>query len=133
MLKCFSNQLYYLCQVIGSHKYQGEHYFGNFGNLEKRIQIQNLLENDCMENWFWISSKSKGKNMPAVLRFLPLGSKGEKKRPQILSKFVFYLLIPYKNIPKRLQLSKTSNGKWVQQPSQIDPQYWKFLAMATQY
>ena len=64
-----------------------------------------------MENWFWISSKSKGKNMPAVLRFLPLGSKGEKKRPQILSKFVFYLLIPYKNIPKMLKLSKNFNGK----------------------
>jgi hypothetical protein len=86
-------------------------YFGNFGNLKRPIQIQNLLENDYLENWFQISSKSKGKNMPAFLKNLPAGSKGEKKSPQILSKPVFYLLIPYKNIPKMLKLSKNSNGK----------------------
>ena len=42
---------------------------------------------------------------------LHVGSKGEKKSPQILSKFVFYLLIPCKNIPKMLKLSKNINRK----------------------
>jgi hypothetical protein len=51
--------------------HQGDFYFGNFGNLERPIQIQNLLENDYMENWFQISSKSKSKNMPAILKFYP--------------------------------------------------------------
>ncbi len=53
--------------------------------------------------------------------FCPYVVKAKKKCPRIFSKLVFYLLIPYKNIPKMSKKSKNCIGKWVQQPSQIGP------------
>ena len=53
--------------------------------------------------------------------FCPYVVNAKKKCPQIFSKLVFYLLIPYKNIPKMSKMSKNCHGKWVQQASQIDP------------
>jgi hypothetical protein len=53
------------------------------------------------------------------------------KSAQIVSKLVFYLLIPYKKIPKMPKLTKKDDGKWW--TSQIGLQYYnaqpKFLVL----
>ena len=50
----------------------------------------------------------------SLSQILPVCTRGEKKSPQIVSKLVFYLLIPYKKFPKMPKLTKNDDGKWVQ-------------------
>ena len=47
-----------------------------------------------------------------------------KKSPQIVSKFVFYLLIPYKKFPKMPKLTKNDDGKWVQYHYVPEWKFW---------